>query len=95
MAFESIFRDDLNQATPEVVFQNPDFAAMTKAFTDALQKFLTHVDMSKLDELRIKAKAPFLSEELLDHLGLLDLRAVGYDTSMTADIKRQLVMSAV
>src|SRR6266481_3904418 len=95
MAFESIFRDDLTQATPEVAFQDPSFAALTKAFTDALQKFLNHVDMTKLDELRIKAKAPFLSEELLDHLGLLDLRAVGYDTSMAADIKRQLVMSAV
>src|SRR5258706_12348821 len=94
MAFESIFSDDLTQATPEVTFADPSFAALTKAFTDALQRFLTHVDMRQLDELRVKAKVNILSEDLLDHLGLLDFRAVGYDASMTADIKRQLVMSA-
>jgi phage tail P2-like protein len=94
MAHESLFYDDLTQATPEVTFQDPSFAALTKAFADALQKFLTHVDMTKLDELRVKARVPTLPEALLDHLGLLDFRAVGYDTSMAMNIKRQLVMSA-
>lgn len=94
MAYESIFRDDLNSPTPEVVFQDPSFAAMTSAFTSALKGFLSHVDMAQLDELRVKAKVAKLAPDLLDHLGLLDFRAVGYDTSMTADIRRRLVMSA-
>jgi Phage tail protein (Tail_P2_I) len=94
MAFESIFHDDQTQATPEVVFQNPSFAALTKAFTEALQEFLRHVDMTDLDELRMKARIPNLPEDRLNHLGLLDFRAVGFDTAMNADLRRRLVMSA-
>src|SRR5262249_49657606 len=91
---DSIFRDDLTTATPEVVFREPSFAAMTKAFADALQTFLSHVDPAQFDELRVKAKVHTLPEEILDLLGLLDFRAVGYDTAMPLDIKRALGMSA-
>lgn len=94
MSNDSIFYADLTQATPEVVFNESSFAAMTKAFTDALQQFLAHVDPAQIDELRVKAKVQTLPEDMLDQLGMLDFRAVGYDTSMPADQKRSLVMSA-
>src|SRR5258705_9364561 len=67
---------------------------MTKAFCDALQDFLSHVDQAQVDELRIKAKIQTLPEDLLDNLGMLDFRAVGYNTSMPIDQKRALVLSA-
>src|SRR6202008_1258932 len=84
----------LTQATPEVVFANPSFAALTKAFTDALQTFLAHVDPAGFNELQIKAKINSLPEDLLDQLGMLDFRAVGYDMSMSIDQKRALVLAS-
>jgi hypothetical protein len=91
---DSIFSSDLTSPTPEVVFENPSFKAMTAAFTNALQTFLTHVDPAKLNELGVKSKIRTLPEDLLDQLGMLDFRAVGYDMSMPLDQKRALVLSA-
>lgn len=91
---DSLFSDDLTSPTPEVVFESPSFKAMTAAFATALQTFLTHVDPTQLDELRVKAKIAALPEDLLDQLGMLDFRAVGYDMAMPMDQKRSLIMSA-
>ena len=91
---DSLFTADLTSPTPEVVFENPSFKAMTAAFTNALQTFLTHVDPAKLNELGVKSKIRTLPEDLLDQLGMLDFRAVGYDMSMPIDQKRTLVLSA-